>query len=267
MTRYNVMEELAKLKLTGMSTEYQKQSETPLVAGLSFDDRFQRLVEAEANKRLDRRTTRLLHGAKVFEPGADLADIDFDPDRKLDRQYLANIGTMQWAENGENILIIGATGTGKTHIASAITNGACHRGYTAACYRMTPLLLSIGDARGNGTYRSKLKELAKPAILVLDDFGLRSLDKEFCIDFLEVVEERVRRKKTFIITSQLPVRMWPDCFEHRTVADGFMDRVVRNAHRIMLSGKSRRPSVEFKPEWAEYGQGDGSDAGQKPAGN
>ena len=250
--RYNISEQLSDLKLKGMRTAYLSQSEQPLVRNLSFDERLSLLLEAETIMRTENKSKRLLNNARLLEPGALLEDIDFSPERRLDKQEIATLSTLQWQDKGENLLIIGATGTGKTYMASAFGYAFCMKGVSVRCHGMSALLKDLAAGHSDGTYTRKMDALLKPDVLILDDFGLRNLDVALSMDLFDVASERVRNKKVFIIASQLPVRKWPEVFENRTAGDGFMDRVVRNANRIMLFGSSRRPSVPYRPEWAAY---------------
>ena len=98
-------------------------------------------------------------------------------------------------------------------------------------------------------YDKKLAELAKPDILILDDFGMKQCDHLFSLDLLEIMEERYHKRKSVLIGAQMPVRLWPEFFKNRTAADGFMDRIVNNAYRIDLKGPSRRPKMPDDEMW------------------
>ena len=92
-----------------------------------------------------------------------------------------------------------------------------------------------------------MQDMIKPALLILDDFGLKQLDLAATQDLLEVVEERHHAKRSIAISAQLPVKEWLSIFKDQTIADAIMDRLVRNAYRFDLKGPSRRPTVEHQP--------------------
>ncbi len=92
-----------------------------------------------------------------------------------------------------------------------------------------------------------MQDMIKPALLILDDFGIKQLDLSATQDLLEVVEERHHAKRSIAISAQLPVKEWPSIFKDQTIADAILDRLVRNACRFDLKGPSRRPTVEHQP--------------------
>lgn len=112
-------------------------------------------------------------------------------------------------------------------------------------YRTTRLLTDLAIGRGDGSYDKLLNDLGKPDLLILDDFGIKQIDVELSQDLLEVIDDRWRHQKSLGISSQLPVKEWPNVFSDLTICDSIMDRIVRNAYRINLKGPSRRPSLPF----------------------
>ena len=111
----------------------------------------------------------------------------------------------------------------------------------------SPVLTSLAIGKGDGSYDKLMKDMIKPDLLILDDFGLKQLDLSMTQDLLEVVEERHHARRSIAISAQLPVKEWPSVFKDRTIADAVLDRLVRNAYRFDLKGPSRRPSVEHQP--------------------
>ena len=240
---YQCCEQLTQMRLNGMRAMYQRQEELPAVADLSFDERFRSIVQAQFDIRNDRRIARGLKAACLREPSASLENIDYDGDRRSQRPLIAQLSDMHWVREGKGIIITGSTGTGKTFLLCAFGHAACVMGYSVKYYRVPRLIESMAQARSSGGYEKMIKELEKPDILILDDFGLNQCDHLFSLDLLEIMDERDCRKKSVLIGSQLPVRMWPDVLVNKTAADGFMDRVVNKAYRIALKGRSRRASA------------------------
>jgi DNA replication protein DnaC len=147
-------------------------------------------------------------------------------------------------------LISGACGTGKTYLASAFGNTACRQGYSVRSFRVPRLLVDMQIGRGDGSWDKILRDLKKPDLLILDDFGLAPLEPMQCRDFLEVVEDRYG-SASIVVSSQLPVSSWHSVFADATIADAVLDRLLQNAHRIELKGPSRRQqyfSVEKNEE-------------------
>ena len=136
-------------------------------------------------------------------------------------------------------MIVGATGTGKSYLASALAQRACLEGYSALYLRVPRLFGELAMARGDGRYGRLLRSLAKVDLLVLDDWGLSRLDELERQDLLEIMEDRYQLRST-IVASQLPVEAWHEVIANPTLADAFLDRLVNNAYRISLTGGSMR---------------------------
>lgn len=244
---YQTKEQLSEMKLHAMKLEYQRQQELPATADLDFDERFAMIVNEQYCARKNAKVQRLIKAADLREPTAYLANIDYDPVRKITKSDVARLANCEWISNGINLIITGATGVGKTYLLSAFGRAACMQNLTVRSYRVPRLLTSLGIGRGDGSYNKLMLDMIKPDLLILDDFGLKQLDLSMTQDLLEVVEERHHAGRSIAISAQLPVKEWPSVFKDQTVADAIMDRLVRNAYRFDLKGPSRRPSVEHKP--------------------
>jgi DNA replication protein DnaC len=230
-----------------MATALREQRGQPDLARLSFEDRFTLLVEREVTAREDRRLTRLLQLAKLRLPAAAVEDLDFRPARGLDRALLLRLAVGEWIRHHQTVLIVGATGTGKTYVACALGQSACRHGLTVRYLRLPRLLHDLGLARADGSYDKLLATLAKADLLLLDDWGLAPLADRERRDLLEVLEDRSGRRAT-LVTSQLPLEHGHNCVGDPTFADAILDRLVHQAHRITLKGTSmRRQDPEKKP--------------------
>lgn len=244
---YQTAEQLTELKLNAMRLEYARQDELPASEELPFDDRFGMLVLAQYNARQKAKINRLIKAAELREPTAALSNIDFDPVRKLKKSDVARLSDCQWIQNGNNLIITGATGVGKTYLMSAYGREACLHGYSVKCFRVTRLLTDLNIGKGDGSYNKLMRDLIKPDLLILDDFGMKQMDLGMTQDFLEVIEERYHHKRAVALSAQLPVKEWPSVFKDATIADAVLDRIVRNAYRFDLKGPSRRQTVEHMP--------------------
>src|SRR5262249_28592344 len=136
-------------------------------------------------------------------------------------------------------LICGATGTGKTSVASALGNAVCREGFSTRYYRVPRLLSDLALAHADGSYPRLLARLARIDVLILDDWGLAPLSAPEGRELLEVLEDRTERRGT-IVTSQVPVDGWHDLIANPTVADAILDRLIHNAHKLQLKGESMR---------------------------
>jgi DNA replication protein DnaC len=236
------IEKLHLLHLGAMAAAWTAQREDPKIHDIDFDSRFAMIVEAEHLSRDNKRLARALREAKLRIPNACIEDLDYAPKRELDRALLRQLGTCAWIGARANVIVTGATGTGKSYVACALAQQACRNGYRALYRRMPRLLEELALAHADGTYTRLLGRLAKVDVLVLDDWGLAPLRDQERRDMLEIFDDR-HAARSAILTSQLPVENWHDYVADPTIADALLDRVVHNAHRIKLKGPSRR-----KPE-------------------
>jgi len=237
---------LRELRLPAMDRAYSQQIELPASDSLGFDERFALLVQAEWESRNNKKLARLLKTADLRDKGACLEEIDFQKSRDIEKNLVANLSGCAWIRKGHNLLITGPCGTGKTYLASAFGNAACRQGYSVRCFRLPRLLVDMHIGRGDGSWEKILKDLKKPDLLILDDFGLAPLEPLQCRDLLEVVEDRCGSAST-IVASQLPISSWHSVFSDATIADAVLDRLLQNARRFELKGPSRRQHA-FSPD-------------------
>ena len=227
------------MKLPAMTAEYLRQRETPVMDSLGFDERIGMMVDAEWRAREDNRIARLLRGANLRLTNACFADIDYRPNRKLNRESIARLSDFAWVKEHRNLIFTGATGTGKTWLACAFGTEACRMGLKVAFYRVSRLLGEMAAAVELGTLGKLLTKLKRNDILILDDWGLARLTPREGQFLLEIFEDRYNECAT-IISAQLPVAKWYDLFEDATCADAALDRIIHNAHRLELHGPSMR---------------------------
>jgi len=242
------MNKLVALSLTGMAAAFREQLERADYASLAFEDRLGLLVEREALERENRRLERNLRAAKL-RVNAAIEDLDLHQPRGLDRAQLLSLADAQWVRAHQNVLIVGATGTGKTFIACALAHAALRRGHTALYLRAPRMLSELAIARADGRLPRVLAAWARVDVLVIDDLALQPLTPAQGSDLLEVIEDRAQRRSS-IVASQLPVAGWHDSLGDATVADAVLDRLVHNAHRIELRGESLRRSQTSADERA-----------------
>ncbi len=244
MLNEETLRQLIDMKLHGMAAGFSVFLDRKEQDDLSFEEHFGILVEREYSERQERRLKYRLSKAKLRQE-ACVEDINYRHPRGLDRSVMQRMVACQWIKKGENLIITGKTGLGKSWIACALAHKACLEGHTAVYKRIPRVLNEIYIARADGTYPKVMERLAKPDLLILDDFGLAPLTDTERRDLLEVIEDRQGRRST-IITSQLKVKHWHEVIGEPTIADAIMDRLVSSSHRIDLDGKSLRSQKEAK---------------------
>ena len=229
---------LKSMKLHGMAKALEAQLAMPDVDKLSFDERFGLLVDHESTHRENEGLQSRLRKAKLRHETV-IEDVDLKKPRGIDKTLVAALSSCQWVHKHQNVLITGKAGVGKSFIACALAQKACRDGYTALYERAPRLFEELAVANADGRYGKVLLSICKRDVLILDDFGLTPLTQEQRRHLLEVLEDRYDRKST-IVTSQLPTDNWHDIIGEPTYADAIMDRLIHNAHKLQLTGGSRR---------------------------
>ena len=242
------LEKLQALKLTGMARALNDQLSSPDIAELTFEERLGLLIDREATERDNRRLKTRLKKARLRQ-NACMEDIDFRHPRGLNREQVQQLLNSRWLSEHQNIIITGPTGVGKTWLACALAQKACRDGYSVQYLRLPRLLQDLGLARADGRYMKLMTGLAKTDLLVLDDWGLSPLSEGQRRDLLEILEDRHNLKST-LVTSQMPVEHWHELIGDPTLADAILDRLVHNAHRLLLKGESlrKKQAKMAKPE-------------------
>jgi DNA replication protein DnaC len=238
MLTEQTVDRLHHLRLAAMAEAYLAQQRDPAAASLSFDERLGMLVDAEQLARENRALRRRLKEAKLKMSHACLEDLDYSG-RKLDRPWMRQLATCRWVAEHQNLLSTGATGVGKTFVACALGQQACRHGHRVIYRRIPRLFPELLLAQGDGTYPTVLARFARVDVLILDDWGLVGLKEVQRQDLLEILDDRDGNRST-IITSQLPIDRWHEHLGDPTLADAILDRVVHRAHRVALTGPSRR---------------------------
>jgi DNA replication protein DnaC len=231
--------QLRTLRLDGMLRAIEDDATTLGSAQLSFDERLAQLVQREIDWRDGKRVARLLKAAKLKHSDACIADIDWRASRSLDRGLVTELASCDWVRSGQNLLITGATGLGKTWLACAMAHHAAMRGFSLLYVRCSRLLEELRIAHGDGSFARRLAQLARVDVLLLDDLALAPLQPGEQHDLLELLDDRVGHRST-VITSQLEVKHWHTWLADPTVADAILDRLVHSAHRISLKGETLR---------------------------
>jgi DNA replication protein DnaC len=233
------IDKLQTMRLDALAAAWQEQQKQPEVIRLGFDERFAMLIDAEWLYRENKRLARCLKEAKLRLSLACVEDIDYPVKRELDRAIIRQLTSCRWVDEHQNVVITGATGTGKTFIACALAQQACRKGHRAIYRRASRLTDELTLARADGSYGRVLGRLARVDVLVIDDWGHAPMRDQERRDLVEVLDDRHGFRST-IMTSQLPVAKWHDHIGDPTNADAICDRVLHNAHRLVLKGPSRR---------------------------
>jgi DNA replication protein DnaC len=239
------IQRMLALKMPAMAQATRELLESAPSHQLSFEDRLGIIVDREWTDRDCRRVARRIREARISTQ-ASLERIECDAARGIDKSLIKHMSTCAWAKAKQNVLITGATGTGKSFIGAALAEAACRHGLRALFLRVPRLVEELAIARASGAYTSALGKLSRVDVLVLDDFLLAPMKDAERRDLLEVLEDRYERSST-VITSQLPTKTWHSALNDPTIADAICDRLVHNAHLVELRGPSMRKKKSLEP--------------------
>lgn len=238
MNNNQTLEKLRQMRLTAMASLHQQYVGDNQVESITADEYLALLVDHQWEDRLNRKIGRLIKQAH-FKQKASLAEVAYDPQRNLDRNMFARLGTLDFIKRSENLIVTGASGTGKSYLAQALGHQACLMEYKTLYANTSKLLSELSLSKMDGTYLKELKKIQRTKLLILDDFGLQAFDKQGREILMDIIDDRYNEAST-IVSSQIPVSAWYELIGEGTIADAILDRIVNSSHRIKLEGDSLR---------------------------
>lgn len=227
---------LQEMRLSSMARAFKEQLADSNMASLSFEDRFGLLVDHEWTTRKNNHLRKLVKQAKFSASDACVEGIEYFAERNLDAAQIASLATCSFIAESHNVILLGATGSGKTYIACALGMAAARNFLKVRYVRLPELLTELAIARGNGTYRKVIQQYKKPALLILDEWLLYPLKESEARDLLEIAEARYRTAST-IFCSQFDIPGWREKIGDPILADAICDRIVHDAYSIVIECK------------------------------
>ena len=241
MNQNPTLDKLKAMRLNAMAELYNQQLAQNACQGMTFDEQLALLVEHQWEDRQNKKINRLLKQA-TFKQQASIVDMNYAPQRNLDRNMFERLATLNFIKAKENIIITGASGVGKSYIAQALGYQSCMMEYKVLYQNTARLFKRLKLCKVDGTYLKELQKILKADLLILDDFGLQSFDNHAREALMDIIDERHGKSST-IIASQIPVSSWYDIIGESTIADAILDRIVNSSHRIKLEGESLRKTI------------------------
>lgn len=230
---------LRQLRLTHIAGAWQQQEQRALAEGWTPTRYLLALCSEEASCRESERLRRYRKEAKL-PAGKSLATFDFTHVPQLNIPQLTQLSeTDEWLQVGENVLLFGASGLGKSHLAAAITEGILIQGHRARFYSVRELLQELSQAKAQLKLNELLLKLDNYRVLVIDDLGYVKRDDGETSLLFELIAYRYERR-SLIVTSNHPFSRWGEIFVDKTMAVAAADRLIHHAYLFELQGDSYR---------------------------
>ncbi|MDP4553480.1 IS21-like element helper ATPase IstB [Alkalihalobacillus macyae] len=237
MINQETLRKLMDMKMSGMADLYQLQNENKDFQGMDFDDRFNLLVDTEYDRRRSNKLDRLIKQATFDDSSAAVELIEYHADRKLDKQLILELASGTYLHKHHNIILMGASGNGKTWISNAFGIQACRQFYKVKYIRLPELLdeLAVAKHEADGSFRKLIKKYRSIDLLILDEWLLSELSQDQVLHVLEIIDARLKRTST-IFCSQFSPEGWHSKLGQAQVADAILDRIVHDSYKILIDG-------------------------------
>lgn len=235
---HQVANQLKQLRLSGGVETLEARQRQAIEGQWSYSEFLQRRLADEIERRAQKHLLGRIRRAKVNTPKT-LEGFDFGFNPQLNRQQVLAIASGDYLRQHRNVLIYGPSGVGKSHRAQALGHEACRQGYEVIFSTTHALLQQLGGGRAEGRYQQRLEPYLRADLLILDDFGLRSLTPTNAADLYAVIAERYEQG-SIIVTSNRAPSEWPDIFGNPLLASAGLDRLAHRAESIIITGRSFR---------------------------
>lgn len=229
---------LKKLRLSGVLQTLDLRIRQAVDDDLGHGEFLYRLLCDEVERRDGKQLELRLRRAS-FEHASSLEDFDFHFNPQVPKAKIIDLATCNFVERHDNVLLVGQTGVGKSHIAQALGHRACRAGYHVLYVSAHDMLTQLRASRADGSFDRRMLRFTTPDLLIIDDLGLRPLAFDEPIDLYEIIRQRYERSST-ILTSNRAIEEWPALFGDPLLASAAMDRLLHHAHIVEMEGDTYR---------------------------
>jgi len=235
---HQVREQLKRLRLSGVVETLEARQRQAIEGKWSYVDFLERLLEDELERRAQKQLALRVRRSSVTTTKT-LEGFDFSFNPSISRQQLLALASGDYVRQRRNVLICGPSGVGKTHLAQALGHEACRQGYDVLFVSTHKLLQHLNGGRADGSYQRRLEQYVRVDVLILDDFGLRTLTPPSAEDMYEIIAERYE-KGSIVLTSNRAPSEWPELFGNPLLASAGLDRLAHHAESVVITGRSFR---------------------------
>lgn len=236
MNNNTTVSKLNEMSLYALAESFQLQLKDLSFHKLSFEERFGLMVDSEWNRKKSNQINRLIQRAGLELSNANVHDIEYHPDRKLDSSLITKLSTCNFIKEKHNIILLGATGAGKTYISCALGLAACQLCFSVKYIRLPDLLAELWVSREKRSYLKVIQKYRKFNLLILDEWLLSNLHANESRDIFDIIEARHQTGST-IFSSQFNPEGWHERIGENTMADAILDRIIHNSYTISIEGK------------------------------
>ena len=229
---------LKRLRLSGMLHTLPDRIAYTKKAKLSLQDFLELVLQDEIDRR-ERVSLQLRLQKAHFQEEQTFEGFDWDAPVTFDRDRVRDLFSLEFIERREDVIFLGPAGVGKTFLASALGHSACRAGKKVLFLRADTMLKELNQARADHSFDKAMRRLLLPDLLIVDDFGLRSLDLTQSSDLYEVIVERHKRSSS-IFTTNRTIEEWIPLFNDPVLSQSAIDRLAHNAHQVVIEGDSYR---------------------------
>jgi len=248
MINQETINKLIEMKLKTMAEEFRLQMSTPSYNSLCFEERLGLLVDAEHTSRINNRLYRMIKNASFDQPQATIEDINYKSGRKLNKSEILRLATCEYIEEHHNIIILGATGAGKSYLSCAFGMAACKKYYKTKYIRLPELLMELNVALADNSFKKLITSYNTISLLIIDDWMLSKLNESDAKLLLEIIHARHKKAST-IFCSQFDPKGWHQRISESTMADAILDRIVYDSYVIEINSDSTSKDSSMREEY------------------